>query len=47
MCYYRVTVVYDNGDMLTYDTRAENALCAVYLAGKNMGIPVSVTVQEL
>lgn len=47
MRYYRVHVIFDDGSGLIYDTYAENALCAVYLAGKTMGTPVSVAVQEL
>lgn len=50
MRYYRVYVVFDNGDGLIYDTYAENALCAVFMTGAAKDADrtaISVIVQEL
>lgn len=49
MRYYRVEIVFNDGSGLTYDTYAENALCAVFQAGRDYGDnkPISVIVHGM
>jgi len=49
MRYYRVQVIWEDGNSLIHDLYAENALCAVLMVGQRnteAGKPVSVSIQE-